>query len=415
MTVPFTRSLPYVLREQIQQEWAELLVAQVVSVPDAKHVRVSLQGNQVTIPRISTYMPTVGEPCHCLAEHGMLVAIGAVGGVAGGQGPQGPPGPAGTPGEVWYTGSGAPAGSTGIVGDWYLDSASGDFYEKTGASAWTLRGNLKGPQGPQGIQGATGSQGPQGTAGAQGPAGTPGEVWFSSAGAPAGATGAVGDWHLNTSTGDVSEKTGASTWTVSGNIKGPQGAQGNPGPGVATGGTAGQLLAKKTTTNYDTEWVSPSGVPEASPTTKGIVQLAGDLSGTAGSPQIAPGVIVNADVAAAAAIAGSKLADGGITAAKLAAGIVLELAVAGATRKVAFGGGTGVYPGGSSLSNPLTINHGLGVTPIVIFGMSTDIGRGAWIELAGQSNASQLFLRQAYPFGQPAGGTTFGLVWLAIG
>ena len=29
---------------------------------------------------------------------------------------------------------------------------------------------------------------------------------------------------------------------------------GFPGPGIAIGGTAGQLLRKKTSTNYDTEW-----------------------------------------------------------------------------------------------------------------------------------------------------------------
>ena len=31
------------------------------------------------------------------------------------------------------------------------------------------------------------------------------------------------------------------------------------GSGVPTGGTAGQILAKKTSTNYDTEWVDDSG------------------------------------------------------------------------------------------------------------------------------------------------------------
>ena len=48
-------------------------------------------------------------------------------------------------------------------------------------------------------------------------------------------------------------------------------------------------------------------VVDADATHKGIVQLAGDLAGTATSPQIASGVIVNSDVNAAAAIARSKL------------------------------------------------------------------------------------------------------------
>jgi hypothetical protein len=34
--------------------------------------------------------------------------------------------------------------------DWHLNTTSGDFFEKTGPSAWTLRGNLKGPPGEGG-------------------------------------------------------------------------------------------------------------------------------------------------------------------------------------------------------------------------------------------------------------------------
>lgn len=33
--------------------------------------------------------------------------------------------------------------------------------------------------------------------------------------------------------------------------------KGDPGPGVADGGTAGQVLAKKSTTDYDTKWIDP--------------------------------------------------------------------------------------------------------------------------------------------------------------
>lgn len=52
--------------------------------------------------------------------------------------------------EEWLEGSGAPAGTLGKVGDWYLDGATGDVYEKTAASAWTLRCNIKGPAGSGG-------------------------------------------------------------------------------------------------------------------------------------------------------------------------------------------------------------------------------------------------------------------------
>lgn len=143
------------------------------------------------------------------------------GNIQGPQGPAGPTGPTGAtgaqgpqgiPGEKWFTGAGAPAGATGIIGDWHLDSSNGDYYEKTGASAWTLRGNLKGATGSTGPQGSTGAMGPQGATGApgsQGPAGTAGEKWFTGAGAPAGALGALADWYLDSANGDYYEKTAA--------------------------------------------------------------------------------------------------------------------------------------------------------------------------------------------------------------
>jgi hypothetical protein len=40
---------------------------------------------------------------------------------------------------------------------------------------------------------------------------------------------------------------------------GKTGPQGPAGPGVAAGGTTGQVLAKKSNTNYDTEWIDNSG------------------------------------------------------------------------------------------------------------------------------------------------------------
>jgi Collagen triple helix repeat (20 copies) len=117
-------------------------------------------------------------------ETGLQGPVGPAGADSTVPGPQGIQGPAGTPGEVWFTGSGAPAGAIGIVGDWYLNSANGDYYEKTGATAWTLRGSLRGPQGIQGPagadstvpgpQGEQGIQGPQGLQGPQGPIGPSG-------------------------------------------------------------------------------------------------------------------------------------------------------------------------------------------------------------------------------------------------
>ncbi len=59
----------------------------------------------------------------------------------------GPRGPGGADGAEWFNGAGAPAGGTGEIGDYYINNSNGDYYEKTGVSTWTLRGNLEGPAG----------------------------------------------------------------------------------------------------------------------------------------------------------------------------------------------------------------------------------------------------------------------------
>lgn len=79
------------------------------------------------------------------------------------------------------SGSGAPAGGTGSVGDWYFNTDSsgpgaGDLYEKTGVATWTLRLSLQGPTGDTGATGAQGPEGPQGEQGEQGPQGEQGET-----------------------------------------------------------------------------------------------------------------------------------------------------------------------------------------------------------------------------------------------
>lgn len=71
-----------------------------------------------------------------------------------------------------------------------------------------------GPQGPQGIQGIQGLQGIQGEEGPQGEQGEQGE-------------------------------------------QGIQGIQGDPGEGVPTGGTTGQILEKLSNADYDTQWADP--------------------------------------------------------------------------------------------------------------------------------------------------------------
>ncbi len=165
-------------------------------------------------------------------------------------GPQGPPGATGSNGAdgqdgtdgvngtngtngvngaTWLSGSGIPGGGSGSINDFYLNVANSDVYKKTGSSVWTLQLNIKG------ATGATGAAGTNGTNGAPGANGVDGSKWLSGTTAPSGATGSVGDWYLHTVTYDVYLKTGASTWAVQMNIKGPQGIPGTNGTNGADG------------------------------------------------------------------------------------------------------------------------------------------------------------------------------------
>jgi len=74
-------------------------------------------------------------------------------------------------------------------------------------------------------------------------------------------------------------------------------------PGTPVKGQLYMNTGDNTLYFYDgTAWVSTRGAgtpPDATTSTKGLIQLAGDLGGTAASPQIAAGVITDAEVAAA--------------------------------------------------------------------------------------------------------------------
>ena len=118
--------------------------------------------------------------------------------------------------------------------------------------------NLKGERGPQGPVGATGATGPAGPAGADGAPGATGAT------GPQGPEGPKGD------TGATGPQGPAGPEGPQGPIgeQGPQGPEGPAGPkgdpgvagaGVPIGGTAGQVLTKKSGTDYDTEWKDPAG------------------------------------------------------------------------------------------------------------------------------------------------------------
>ena len=76
---------------------------------------------------------------------------------------------------VWHTGEGYPSGDIGKNGDIYLNTATGDIYEKDGPLLWSKIANIQGAAGEPGLQGEAGEQGPQGEQGFQGDPGPQGE------------------------------------------------------------------------------------------------------------------------------------------------------------------------------------------------------------------------------------------------
>jgi hypothetical protein len=81
VSVPYTRTLPYVLREQlgVQHRPLELTVAEVVAVPDATSITVRIAGGDVTIARLASFTgANPGDTAYVLLSPLISVAIGSV-------------------------------------------------------------------------------------------------------------------------------------------------------------------------------------------------------------------------------------------------------------------------------------------------------------------------------------------------
>ena len=143
--------------------------------------------------------------------------------IKGAQGDQGEEGNAGTNGATWTADAGEPDNANGNDGDLYLDIDSNNIYQKQ-TGAWVLITNIQGAQGAQGDQGE------------QGNAGTNGATWTAGAVAPDNANGSNGDFYLDTATYNVYQKQ-AGTWEIIANIKGAQGDQGEEGNAGTNGAT----------------------------------------------------------------------------------------------------------------------------------------------------------------------------------
>jgi hypothetical protein len=220
-----------------------------------------------------------------LASQGAAGATGPQGpkGATGTQGPQGPQGttgsegPQGNPGTngntVW-NGTTTPVATTGVNGDFYLDTATHCLYGPKAAGAWpTSCVSVVGPQGAagaQGPQGVTGAQGPKGATGAQGNAGTNGNTVWNGATAPPSATGVNGDFYLDTATHCLYGPKASGAWpTACVSVVGPTGATGAQGPQGVTGSqgpqgsTGSQGPQGNPGTNGNTVWNGATTPPSA--------------------------------------------------------------------------------------------------------------------------------------------------------
>ena len=131
------------------------------------------------------------------------------------------------------SGSGVPAKSLGIDGDFYIDIKTMNMYGPKKNNNWPLPISMRGPAGPAGANGADGKNGTSGsvsagTAGPQGPAGPAG---------PAGAKGETGATGPQGPAGPAGSSSGST---------GPAGPKGDTGATGAQGakgdtGTAGSL------------------------------------------------------------------------------------------------------------------------------------------------------------------------------
>lgn len=200
------------------------------------------------------------------------------------RGPAGPPGPGvQLRGPVPSTAdlpTTAPSGELWLVGA--ASPYDGWFYNGT---SWQDAGQIAvGPAGPAGPQGETGPAGPAGETGPTGPQGPQGETGETGPAGPAGPAGVAAGFGTPTISVGSGTGTPSATVTASGpdtakvfafafdNLKGakgdtgdtgpagpagPTGPAGPAGPGVPTGGSTGQVLAKASGTDYDTEWTTP--------------------------------------------------------------------------------------------------------------------------------------------------------------
>ncbi len=258
--------------------WADLgEILQGVTMPDGGTYPPTPELWEQALARKGDGLSYDGLNLSLLAGDKVLSTVPVVGGGEGGvvpvpgpQGPEGPPGPKGDKGDKGDTGPRGPAGPAGAAGkdgaagpagpqgpkgddgDTPYIGSNGNWWigeTDTGVSAAGSGegGGVQGPPGPKGDKGDPGEQGPKGDQGEPGPAGPEGPQGVQGIQGVPGEQGPAGEAGPAGPKGDTGEQ----------GPPGPAGSDGTPGPGVAAGGTAGQILAKASAEDYDTHWIDP--------------------------------------------------------------------------------------------------------------------------------------------------------------
>ncbi len=247
-------------------------------------------------------------------------------GATGAAGAQGATGAAGADGKTVGNGTTDPASSTGVDGDFYINTASNMLFGPKASGVWPTGVSLVGPtgatgaQGIQGVTGATGAQGDQGITGAagsagatgpQGVAGTDGKTVGNGTTDPASSTGADGDFYINTASNMLFGPKASGAWPTGVSLVGPTGATGATGAAGATGATGADGAT------------GAQGVAGPAPSGTGIVTVSsGTLQTPAGE--------LTGDVTTSGAGLATSIATGAVTSAKLLDGTIATADIADA-------------------------------------------------------------------------------------
>ena len=151
----------------------------------------------------------------------------------------GPPGAEGSPGTAGRTllnGAGVPDNGTGSNGDFYFDTTGSSIYGPKSAGVWGAGTSLVGPEGSPGNDGAPGASG------ADGADGVDGSSILNGSGAPGGGTGANGDFYLDTGSWTIYGPKTAGAWGSGVALQGADGSPGTDGSPGADGADGRTIL-----------------------------------------------------------------------------------------------------------------------------------------------------------------------------